>query len=121
MNGQNTGPDERPKALNPIGQKGYTGNPGGRPRKLREIEAMLDEEHRTVENMRPVFARLKFLALGEPVEVTFRGAVVRIELKADAAFMSLYLDRVLGPMARGQIDLSDAPQEVVDYLAHKLH
>lgn len=96
-------------------------NAGGRPRKLREIETMLDEEHRTVENMRPVFARLKFLALGEPVEVMFRGSVVRIELKADAAFMSLYLDRVLGPMAKGQIDLSDAPQEVVDYLAHKLH
>lgn len=31
-------------------------NAGGRPRKLREIETMLDEEHRTVENMRPVFA-----------------------------------------------------------------
>jgi hypothetical protein len=35
--------------------------------------------------------------------------------------MSLYLERVIGPVQRGKIDLSDAPAEVVDYLANKLH
>jgi hypothetical protein len=82
---------------------------------------MLDEEHRTVENMRVVFARLKFLALGEAVMVMFRGKEVRIDLKADAAFMSLYLERVIGPVERGKIDLTDAPDDVVEYLARKLH
>src|SRR5258708_2936572 len=45
-------------------QPGVSGNPSGKPKKLREIEAMLDAEHRTVENMREVYARLKELALG---------------------------------------------------------
>ena len=32
-------------------------NPGGRPKKLVEIERMLDAEHRTPENMREVFRK----------------------------------------------------------------
>lgn len=100
----------------PVGQKGYTGNPGGRPKRLREIEAMLDAEHRTVDNMRQVYNRLKFLALGEPVEVLFKGTVVNIKLEADPAFMKLYLERVIGPVKELEVDLSDAPPEVLEYL-----
>lgn len=112
-----TPPDETAIARkSPVGQKGYTGNPGGRPKRLREIEAMLDGEHRTVDNMRQVYNRLKFLALGEPVEVMFRGAVVRIELEADPAFMKLYLERVIGPVKELEVDLSDAPPDVLEYL-----
>lgn len=100
---------------------GPSPNPGGKPRKLREIEAMLDAEHRTVANMRDVFARLKALALGEVAEVTDKdGNVVGVELKADARFMQLYLERTLGPVRELKVDLTDAPDEVVAYLAEKL-
>jgi hypothetical protein len=42
-------------------------NPGGRPKKLVEIEAMLDAEHRTPGNMREVFTRLKELAMEDMI------------------------------------------------------
>lgn len=98
-------------------------NAGGRPKKLTEIEAMLDAEHRTVENMREVFARLKALALGEVVEVPIPGGEgdTAIQLRADARFMDLYLDRILGPVKELKVDLADAPDEVLAYLADKLN
>lgn len=92
---------ERQKT-SPVGTKGYTGNPGGRPKALREIEAMLNAEHRTVANMKEVFATLKVLAL--------RGD------KGDSGYAKLYLERILGPVKDIEIDLSDAPPEVVRYL-----
>jgi hypothetical protein len=82
--------------------KGTSGNPGGRPKVLREIEAMLDKEHRNVANMKQVFDMLRLLALrGEP---------------GDAAYAKLYLERVLGPVKELEIDLTDAPPEVVAFL-----
>ena len=101
-------------------QGGPSPNPGGRPRKLRDIEAMLDAEHRTVENMREVFGRLKALALGEVVTVTGRDGEVKLELQADGRFMALYLDRLLGPVKALEIDLTDAPPEALTYLRDKL-
>jgi hypothetical protein len=80
-------------------------NPGGRPKGIREIEAMLNAEHRTAENMRHVFRELKALAL--------RGD------KGDAQYMKLYLERVLGPVKDVEdLDrlLADAPPEVVAYI-----
>jgi hypothetical protein len=115
----NTGPDQ-PK-FNPVGTKGYTGNPGGRPRKLREIEAMLDEEHRTVDQMRETFALLRRVAHGVDEPVFYRGEICGHVRKYDSAWMAMYLERVVGPVERGKIDLSDAPDEVVEYLARKLH
>ena len=82
--------------------KGSTANPGGRPKALREIEAMLNAEHRTVANMREVFATVKMLAL--------RGE------KGDSGYLKLYLERVLGPVKDIEIDLTDAPPEVLAYL-----
>lgn len=99
---------------------GHSPNPGGKPRKLREIEAMLDEEHRTISNMREVFSRLKALALGEVITVKDKDGLTDIELDADARFMALYLDRVLGPVKDLEIDLSDAPMEALSYLREKL-
>src|SRR5580698_9533960 len=80
---------------------GGSPNPGGRPKALREIEAMLDSEHRTVENMRETYRRLK--------ELAFAG-------ERDG-FFKLYLERLQGPVREIEIDLDDAPQEVIDYLA----
>jgi hypothetical protein len=99
---------------------GTSPNPGGKPKKLREIEAMLDQEHRTVANMREVFGRLKALALGEIIHVTDREGNIDVELKADSRFMGLYLDRVMGPVKDLEIDLSDAPSEALAYLREKL-
>lgn len=105
---------------------GTSPNPGGRPAKLRAIEEMIDKNHRNVEVMREVFDRLKALALGEVVEVFHKGELVGLRLQADAAFMKLYLDRVLGPV-KEQMDgdefdelLKGAPQPVVDWARGKL-
>lgn len=74
-------------------------NPGGRSKKLRLIEIALDREHRKVANVLDVFKRLRELAMGEVVEVHGKdGELIRCELRADASFMKLYLDRVLGPV-----------------------
>lgn len=83
-------------------KKGESGNPGGRPKALRDIEAMLNAEHRTVANMKEVFATVKALAL--------RGE------KGDSGYLKLYLERVLGPVKDIEIDLTDAPPEVLSYL-----
>lgn len=45
----------------------------------------------------------------------------KILVQPNPAFMALYLDRVLGPVKELKIDLSDAPDEVVEYLAEKLN
>ena len=71
---------------------------------------MLNREHRNVANMTEVFAKLKELAL--------RGD------KGDAAYMKLYLERVLGPVK--DLDeleslLADAPPEVVTWLREVLN
>ena len=63
---------------------------------------MLNAEHRTVANMREVFRTVKELAL--------RGE------KGDSGYLKLYLERVLGPVKDIEIDLTDAPPEVISYL-----
>lgn len=85
-----------------VGDDARRGTSGGRPKALREIEAMLNAEHRTVANMREVFATVKALAL--------RGE------KGDSGYLKLYLERVLGPVKDIEIDLTDAPPEVISYL-----
>jgi hypothetical protein len=91
-----------PAKKSPVGTKGYTGNPGGRPKALREIEAMLNREHRNVANMKLVFDTIRMLAL--------RGE------KGDSGYAKLYLERVLGPVKDIDIDLTDAPPEVIEFL-----
>ncbi|HEY6854062.1 MAG TPA: DUF5681 domain-containing protein [Gemmatimonadales bacterium] len=103
---------------------GQSGNPGGRPRKLAEIERMLDEEHRGVEHMKYVFSKLRDLALeGDEKGVYWKGALVNTEIVHDPAYMKLYLDRVLGPVRELMSDaeiaelLRDAPQQVVEWFS----
>lgn len=101
---------------------------GGRPRKLRDIEKMLNKEHRNLEKMREVFERLRALAMGEVVTVQHFDAnncevVTEVKLEADARFMQLYLDRVLGKVRSVEEetpDFSDAPLQVLEYLLNKL-
>ena len=98
---------------------GQTANPGGRPKKLREIEAMLDKEHRDPAKMREVFDRLRALAMGEAVTVPVPGGdgETMVEIQADAHFMKLYLERVMGPVKDLEVDMSDWPDEVVKWWA----
>lgn len=117
-------------------QKGFDPrrNAGGRPKKLRDIEKMLNTEHRDLNKMREVFSRLRSLALGEVIVIPMRkhgGALqldengdvmMEIKLEADARFMQLYLDRLMGPAKAfdDDMDLSDAPSVVLEYLRLKV-
>jgi hypothetical protein len=104
---------------NPAWVKGGTSpNPGGRPKKLVEIERMLDDEHRTVENMSRTFDKLRSLATEDRVRtvITKKGDAIEIVTPPDPAFMRLYLERVMGPVRDLEPDLSDAPDEVINYL-----
>jgi hypothetical protein len=103
-------------------------NPMGGPiaRRVQEFQKLLNKEHRNLEATRELFQRLRALAMGETtlVPVVTRDGTVKVEarIKADAAFMKLYLDRVWGtakPFEAG-MDLTDAPQSVIDYLTEKL-
>jgi hypothetical protein len=117
-------PVEKRKRGNPNWVKGGPSpHPGGKPKKLVEIEAMLDAEHRTPDNMREVFTRLKELAMEDMITAhTDEKGVEHVTRRPpNPAFMALYLDRILGPVKELKIDLSDAPDEVVAYLAEKLN
>ncbi len=112
------------------------GRNGGRPPVLREIQTMLDTEHRDVNKMRECFARLRNLAMGEPTIVPYiahDGVTIELkaELKADARFMALYLAYVIGqpPKApdengdvieRLQKMLVNAPPEVLKFIMNEL-
>ena len=102
---------------------GNRANPGGKPKALREIEAMLDAEHRTVANMKEVMAQLRAMATENVITrwTDKEGKEHESIRQPNPAFMALYLDRVLGPVKELKIDLSDAPDEVVAYLAEKLN
>ena len=98
----NTSPEARRQAS--LWKPGQSGNPGGRPRKLVEIERMLDAEHRTVEQIREAFLVLRKLALqGVTNDVFFEGVVVGSKTEFSAAFMDLYLNRLLGKVPDSEV------------------
>lgn len=100
---------------------GVSPNPGGRPRKLRDIEAMLDAEHRTVENIREGFNILRKLAYqGVTNDVYHQGMRVGEKTEYDKGFFELYFNRVLGPIKEPPIDLSEVPDDELRVLREKL-
>jgi hypothetical protein len=114
---------ERPKKRGP-GKPfppGTSGNPGGRKRTLVEVERMLDEEHRNVEKMRETFGLIRQVAHGVDEPVFFKGEVCGHVRKYDGAWMTLYLNRVLGPVQELEVDLTDAPDEVVRWWADNVN
>lgn len=98
-------------------------NPGGRPKKLVEIEKMLDEEHRTIDSVKEVFAQLKAMATENVITrwTDKDGNEHESQKQPNPAFMDMYLNRVLGPVREHKIDLSDLPDEVVAALADRLN
>src|SRR5262245_35634533 len=101
--------------------EGTSGNPGGRRKSIQAIEQMLDAEHRTPERLRPVYKRLRRVAMGVKRAKFYKGQVIGYERVYDAAFMEIYLNRVQGPVQQIKADLSDAPDEVVAWLAEHLN
>jgi hypothetical protein len=101
---------------------GRSPNPGGRSKKIVAIEAMLDAEHRTVENMRETYGVLRDCAQGkhQGETVTKDGEVVTYTLPPDKGMMELYLNRVQGPIEKLKVDLKDAPDEVVSWVAENV-
>jgi hypothetical protein len=85
---------------------GASGNPGGRPRKLHEFHAAIDAAHGSAEQVIAVLDVIHARAL-----------------RGDLQAAKLYLERVMGPARvpsqRSDVDFSDAPEAVLEYLANK--
>jgi hypothetical protein len=96
------------------------GRNGGRSNRLAEIQRMLDDEHRTTDNIREVFTRLKELAMEDMITAhTDEKGVEHVTRRPPSPeFMKLYLDRILGPVKAliSDEDLADAPDEVIEWL-----
>ena len=106
----------------------------GRPKVIGAIQEMLDKEHRNVDNMRAIFNRLRALAMGDVIVVPLTNRNGKLEfdengeikwevkVNADARFMQLYLERLLGPAKHpdDELDFSDAPEAVIEYLRIKV-
>lgn len=92
-------------------------NPGGRPKALRAIEEMLNQEFRTPETIRECLTRCKELGFAETEIRSDKDGTEFVLTKADAAFANLFLNRVLGPVKELEdIDLSNAPPEALAFI-----
>lgn len=84
--------------------KGTSGNPGGRTKKLRELDAEIERLH-AGQNVLDVLERLREIAMGHEIEVS-KGedgpvvayAVTKVQVEA----AKVYLNRVMGPVAPNQ-------------------
>lgn len=82
---------------------------------------MLDAEHRTVEQMRETFALIRKIAHGVEKPVFYQGVVCGYVMVYDGAWMDLYLNRIIGPVKELKVDLTDAPEDVVKWIAENLN
>lgn len=101
---------------------GVSPNPGGKPRKMREIEAMIDAEWRTVEEVRTGFLTLRDLAFNGVRNPVFngKGDVVGEKVTHHPAFLEMWFNRILGPVKELDLDFSDAPDGWLEYTRDKL-
>jgi hypothetical protein len=102
------GNSDRTRGLKPW-PKGISGNPAGRPKVISAIQEFLDAEHRTVEQVRPVLAKLRSLAIeGTEKGIYWEGAMVATEIEYNPSYMKLYLERVIGAVPRATDDAAIA-------------
>lgn len=102
------------KRGNPAWKKGGASpNPGGKPKKLAEIEAILDDELRSPAQMRQTLQALKELAIEGVTNNVYDKDGVQCGLKTThhPAYMVELLNRTFGPVKDLQIDLSKASDE----------
>jgi hypothetical protein len=79
---------------------GQSGNPGGSSHKQRDLNAAV-RDTQTPERVRMVMEAL----------------FIRATRGFDVAAAKVYLDRVVGPVTPEDVDLSEAPTEVLEWLA----
>lgn len=111
------------KGGNPSWVKGGPSpNPGGKPRKLVEIEKMLDEEFRDVASTRENYQVLRKLALQGAQNDVFDkdGAVCGQKTTYHPAYMEQLFNRLYGPVREVPIDLKDANEEFLAELRARL-
>ena len=100
---------------------GPSPNPGGKPRKLVEIERMLDEEFRTVEQTRENYQVLRRLALeGAQSEMYTPTGVAYMKTTFHPAYMEQLFNRLYGPIREVPVDLKDATDEFLTELRGRL-
>jgi hypothetical protein len=91
--------------------------PGVRRRKYAEIQAMIDDEFRTPDMIKFVLKRCRSLGFCETVTSTDDNGREYVVSKPDPAYAKLFVERVMGPLQDlADIDLEDAPPEVVEWL-----
>lgn len=119
---ENNGPDKRGPG-NPAWVKGGDSpNPGGRPKRLVEIEKMLDAEFRDIASTRENYQVLRKLALQGVTNDVFDKDGCRIGEKTThhPAYMEQLFNRLYGPIKELPLDLSDASDEFVMELHNRL-
>lgn len=116
--------DRQPR--NPSGRflpGGGSENPGGRPRKLVEIEKMLDAEFRDVASTRENYQVLRKLALQGVTNDVFNkdGDCVGEKTTYHPAYMEQLFNRLYGPVKELEgIDLSNVSPEALAELREVL-
>jgi transcriptional/translational regulatory protein YebC/TACO1 len=97
---------------------GASPNPGGRPRRLVEVEAMLDAEFRDVASIREAFTVLRKLALQGATNDVFdkEGNVCGEKTTYHPAYMQMLFDRLLGPVKDLDVDLTGVSPEALSEL-----
>jgi hypothetical protein len=100
---------------------GTSPNPGGRSRKQVEMEAILDDELRSPEEVRETLRCLKTLAReGTEKGVYFKGVLVATEREFAVGYMQMLLDRTLGPVKEIPVDLSGVSESALAELRQVL-
>lgn len=113
---------DTPRGERGLWMPGVSPNPGGKPRKLREIEAMIDAEYRTVEDVRQGFLVLRDLAFNGVRNPVFssRGVPLGEKVTHHPAYLEMWFNRILGPVKELDLDFSDATDDQLNYLRDKL-
>lgn len=114
---------DKNKGGNPNWVKGGPSpNPGGKPRKLVEIERMLDEEFRDIESTRENYQKLRELALKGVTNDVFdaKGVPCGSKTTYHPAYMEQLFNRLYGPIREVPVDLKDATDEFLMELRTRL-
>lgn len=100
---------------------GTSPNPGGRPRKLREIEQLIDVEFRCYEEVRQGYLTLRALAFNGVKNPVFspKGIPIGEKVTYHPAYLEMWFNRIVGPVKDLDLDFSDATPEQIEYMKRK--